>query len=89
MSVKIISCDLKGPRQYYRSFVNAVEAYENVRMTDCFWFLNTEEDCEYIFKNLEIYLDKDDRLLIQDLKGEEIIGSNLLSDEEQLKTLFK
>ncbi len=89
MSVKIVSCDLKGPRQYYRSLISAIEAYENVKMTDSFWFLNTEEDCDYIYKNLEIYLEKDDRLLIQDLKGEEIVGSNLLSTEEQLQTLFQ
>ncbi len=89
MSIKIVSCDLKGPRHYYRSLINAIEMYENVKMTDSFWFVNTEEDCDYIYKNLEIYLNDGDRLLIQDLKGEELVGSNLLSTEEQLQNLFK
>jgi hypothetical protein len=58
-------------------------------MTESFWFINTEENCETVFRNLEIFLDMNDRLLIQDLDEREMTGKNLLSSEEKLHELFK
>jgi hypothetical protein len=89
MSVKIVTYDLRKQWQDYRDFINAIKAYDSVKMTDSFWYVNTEDDCENIYRNLEIYMEKDDRLLIQDLKGEVIVGNNLLSSEEKLQSLFK
>jgi hypothetical protein len=88
MSVKIVAYDLKKQWHDYKDFINAIKTYKNAKMTDSFWFISTEEDCEGIFRNLEIFLEKDDRLLVQDIKGEVIVGNNLLSTKEELEALF-
>lgn len=89
MSVKIVTYELKKPWLYYQDFVRAIKTYEHAKMTEMFWFINTEEDCENIYRNLEIFLNEGDRLLVQDLTGEVIVGNNLLSTTEELQSLFK
>jgi hypothetical protein len=89
MSVKIVTCDLAKPKYYYKDFIHAINTYKNVKITESFWFISTEENCEDVFRNLEIFLDKTDRLLIQDLNENEITGMNLLSTESELQSLFK
>ena len=89
MSVKIVSFDLKKPWQYYKDLIKAIEAYDCAKMTNSFWYINTQENCEDVFRNLEIYVEIDDRLLVQDLNEREMTGQNLLSTEERLQSLFK
>lgn len=88
MSVKIVTYDPSKPKHYYKDLIKAINGYKNVRITESLWFINTEENCENVFRNLEIFVDIGDRLLIQDLAEKEISGMNLLATQEDMQDIF-
>lgn len=89
MSVKIVTFDPGRPKFYYKDLIKAIERYKSVRITEWLWFINTGETCEDVFRNLEIFVDINDRLLIQDLNEKEISGMNLLATQEEMESVFK
>ncbi len=88
MSVKIVAYDLTKPKYYYKDLINAIGKYKNARITDSLWFINTEENCQDVFRNLEIYVDLSDRLFIHDISEKEVSCVNLLSTREEFQSLF-
>lgn len=89
MSVKIVTYDPSKPKFYYKDLIKAIDRYKSVRITESLWFINTDENCESVFRNLEIFVDINDRLLIQDLNEKEISGMNLLASQEEMESVFK
>lgn len=89
MSVKIVTYDPGMPKYYYKDLKKAIDRYKSVRITESLWFINTDETCEDVLRNLEIFVDINDRLLIQDLNEKEISGMNLLATQEEVESVFK
>jgi uncharacterized protein YcgL (UPF0745 family) len=88
MSVKIITYDLRKPGRNYDDLIEAIRLYKNAKLTESFWFINTDDDIKTVYDNLNSYTDKNDRLLILNLEDSQIMGKNLISTEKNIKDLF-
>lgn len=88
LSAKLITYDLLAPGQDYKDLIRAIQQYDNVKITESCYVVNTTQEPIAIRDNLKRYLDSDDRLFVTNLK----LGSawtRIIGDGEKFKTMPK
>ena len=60
----IVSYDLSKPNRDYDRIINAIDAYNSVRITESCWLINTYNTAVGIRDYLKQFIDSDDKLAV-------------------------
>lgn len=82
LPAKLITYDLCAPGQDYKYLIKAIEQYENVKITESCYVINTSQTPKEIRETLKRFLDSGDRIFVTNLK----LGSawsNMIGDSQK------
>lgn len=66
---KIVTYDLDRPGQNYPKLITAIQAYDNVKVTESCFIISTDQSCVDIRTYLKTFMDNNDRLFVGELTG--------------------
>jgi len=85
---KIITYDLLSSNQNYSKFIEAIQEYNNIKITSSCYVVETPDSPEEIHNKLFALMDKNNRIFVSNLKAGSV-GTNIIGNPRKFMNMKK